>query len=48
MKNLVYRFTPFESYKKGFVKKIEVLTVSEKNDEASMKIELSKIDLGKG
>ncbi|MFC1484963.1 DEAD/DEAH box helicase family protein [bacterium] len=48
MKNLIYRLTPFASYKQGLVKKIEVLTVSEKNDEASMKIELSKIDLGKG
>jgi len=48
MKNLVYRLTPFDSYKQGLVKKIEVLTVSEKNDEASMKIELSKIELGKG
>jgi type III restriction enzyme len=46
--NLVYRLTPFDSYKQGLVKKIEVLTVSEKNDEASMKIELSKIELGKG
>lgn len=46
--NLIYRLTPYDSYKQGFVKKIEVLTVSEKNDEASMKVELSKIDLGKG
>ena len=45
--NLVFRLTPFESYQQGLVKKIEVLTVSEKNDEASMKIELSKIELGK-
>lgn len=48
LKNLVYRLTPYDSYKQGLVKKIEVLTVSEKNDEASMKIELIKIDLGKG
>lgn len=46
--NLIYRLTPFASYKQGLVKKIEVLTVSEKNDEASMKIELSKIDIGTG
>jgi type III restriction enzyme len=46
--NLVYRLTPYDSYKQGLVKKIEVLTVSEKNDEASMKIELDKIELGKG
>ena len=48
MKNLVYRLTPFESYKQGLVKKIEVLTISEKNDEASMKIELITIEVGKG
>lgn len=46
--NLIYRLTPYESYKQGLVKKIEVLTVSEKNDEASMKIELAKIEIGKG
>ncbi len=48
LKNLVYRLTPYDSYKQGLVKKIEVLTVSEKNDEASMKIELSNIELKKG
>jgi len=47
LSNLIYRLTPYDSYKQGLVKKIEVLTVSEKNDEASMKIELSKIELGK-
>lgn len=29
-KNLVYRLTPYDSYKQGLVKKIEVLTVTEK------------------
>jgi len=48
LSNLIYRLTPYESYKQGLVKKIEVLTVSEKNDEASMKVELVKIDIGKG
>ncbi len=47
LSNLIYRLTPYDSYKQGLVKKIEVLTVSEKNDEASMKIELSRIELGK-
>jgi type III restriction enzyme len=47
MNNLVYRLTPFDSYKQGLVKKIEVLTVSEKNDEATMKIELESIVLDK-
>jgi type III restriction enzyme len=41
--NLIYRLTPYDSYKQGLVKKIEVLTVSEKNDEASMKIELESV-----
>jgi len=48
LSNLVYRLTPYDSYKQGLVKKIEVLTVSEKNDEASMKIELVKIEVGNG
>lgn len=48
LSNLVYRLTPYDSYKQGLVKKIEVLTVSEKNDEASMKIEVVKIEVGKG
>lgn len=48
LKNLIYRLTPYDSYKQGLVKKIEVLTVSEKNDEASMKIELNKIELKAG
>jgi len=48
LRNLVYRLTPYDSYRQGLVKKIEVLTVSEKNDEASMKIELSKIETKKG
>ncbi|MBN2836380.1 MAG: DEAD/DEAH box helicase family protein [Candidatus Delongbacteria bacterium] len=48
LKNLVYRLTPYESYKQGLVKKIEVLTVSEKNDEASMRIELKEVKTQKG
>ena len=48
LSNLIYRLTPYDSYKQGLVKKIEVLTVSEKNDEASMKVELFKIEVGKG
>ena len=42
-KNKTYRLTPYESYKQGLVKKIEVLTVTEKNDEATLKLELSEI-----
>ncbi len=41
--NTIYRLTPAESYRLGLVKKIEVLTVAEKNDEATMKIELAAI-----
>lgn len=41
--NLVYRLTPFDSYKQGLVKKIEVLTVAEKNDEATLKLEIADI-----
>ena len=48
IKNLLFRLTPFDSYKEGLVKKIEVLTVTEKNDEASLKIELTDIQIGKG
>jgi type III restriction enzyme len=47
-KNLIFRLTPFDSYQRGLVKKIEVLTVTEKNDEASLKIELAAVDVGKG
>ena len=41
VKNLLYRLTPFDAYKQGMVKKIEVLSVAEKNDEATLKIELA-------
>ncbi|MFP5082127.1 DEAD/DEAH box helicase family protein [Pedobacter sp. JCM 36344] len=47
VKNLIYRLTPYDSYKQGLVKKIEVLTVTEKNDEATLKLELSEIQNGK-
>ena len=48
LKNLIYRLTPYDSYKQGLVKKIEVLTVTEKNDEATIKIELTETQNGKG
>lgn len=47
LKNLIYRLTPYDSYKQGLVKKIEVLTVTEKNDEATIKIELTETQNGK-
>lgn len=46
VKNLIYRLTPYDSYKQGLVKKIEVLTVTEKNDEATLKLELTEIQNG--
>jgi type III restriction enzyme len=46
--NLIYRLTPYESYKQNLVKKIEVLTVTEKNDEATAKIEIDSIQNGTG
>ena len=46
-KNKIYRLTPYDSYKQGLVKKIEVLTVVEKNDEATLKLELSETQNGK-
>lgn len=46
--NLLYRLTPYEAYQKGMVKKIEVLTVAEKNDEATLKLEVSRIQTKKG
>ena len=46
-RNLLYRLTPAESYRLGLVKKIEVLTVAEKNDEATMKIEIASVQEAK-
>jgi type III restriction enzyme len=43
VKNLLFRLTPFDAYRDGMVKKIEVLSVAEKNDEATLKIEFSNI-----
>jgi len=48
IRNLLYRLTPYDSYKQGLVKKIEVLTVTEKNDEATIKIELTATQNGTG
>jgi type III restriction enzyme len=48
VKNLLYRLTPFDAYQHGMVKKIEVLSVAEKNDEATLKIELARVDAKAG
>jgi len=47
VRNLLYRLTPYGSYKQRLVKKIEVLTVTEKNDEATLKIQFSDVQYGK-
>ena len=43
VRNLLYRLTPFDAYRQGLVKKIEVLSVAEKNDEATLKIDFSEV-----
>jgi type III restriction enzyme len=48
VKNLLFRLTPFEAYQSGMVKKIEVLSVAEKNDEATFKIEFINVQLNGG
>ena len=47
-RNLLYRLSPFEAYNEHLVKKIEVLSVAEKNDEATLKLKLLEIQTGKG
>lgn len=42
LKNMVYRLTPYDSYKEGLVKKVVVHTVVETNDDASLKLELAE------
>ena len=42
-KNVLYQLNPAESYRLGLVKKLEVLTVSESNDEATLKLEISQV-----
>ncbi len=46
--NRLYRLTPADAYNAGMVKRIEVLTVAEKNDEATLKIELVEIQAKAG
>jgi type III restriction enzyme len=48
VRNLIYRLTPYDSYRQNLVKKIEVLTVTERNDEATIKIELAGVQNGRG
>jgi len=46
--NLIYRLTPYDSYKQNLVKKINLYTVTEENDEATHKIEVADLSLGTG
>lgn len=46
--NRLYRLTPADAYNSGMVKRIEVLSVAEKNDEATLKIELVAIQATAG
>lgn len=48
VKNVLYRFSPYDAYQAGMVKKIEVLSVAEKHDEATMRLEVSRVDTKKG
>lgn len=48
VKNLLYRLTPFDAYEHGMVKKIEVLSVAEQNDEATLKIEFASVQTNGG
>lgn len=48
VKNRIYRLSPAEAYTQGLVKKIEVLSVTEKNDEATLKIELADVQAAEG
>lgn len=43
VKNRIFRLAPADAYAQGLVKKIEVLSVTEKNDEATLKIELADV-----
>ncbi len=47
-RNLLYRLSAREAYNERLVKKLEVLSVAEKNDEATLKLELVEIQTGKG
>jgi type III restriction enzyme len=40
LKNLLFRLSPYESYKSNYVKKIKVLSVTERNTEASIRIDV--------
>jgi type III restriction enzyme len=48
VKNLLYRLTPYQAYQQGMVKKIEVLSVAEKNDEATLKLEVKEVQTKAG
>ena len=41
--NLIYRLTPYESYNLNLVKRIDVMSVIEKNDASALKLELKEV-----
>lgn len=42
--NLIYQLTPYDSYKKGLVKKIEVLSVTQQNHESVLNLSLVSVN----
>jgi type III restriction enzyme len=48
VRNLLYRLSPIDAYNQRLVKKIEVLSIAEINDEATLKLELVEIQTGSG
>ena len=47
-RNCVYRLTPAQAYQQGLVKKIEVLTIAERNDAGLLQLELADIQARAG
>ena len=48
LRNRLFQLTPYDSYQQGLVKKIEVLTVAERNDEATLKLEFTQVEATSG
>ena len=43
VRNLVFRLSPADAYNQGIVKKLEVLSVTERNAEATLKLEIAEV-----
>lgn len=48
VKNLLYRLTPYVAYNQGLVKKLAVFPVTERNDEANLKLEVKEVQARAG